>query len=74
MTPKERQSPKVIDGNRRRRIALGSGTSLQHVNQMLRQFEQMQKMMKQMSGMAGKVGGMKQLQKMVQQRGGMPKF
>ncbi len=74
MTPKERQSPKVIDGNRRRRIALGSGTSLQQVNQMLRQFEQMQKMMKQMSGMAGKVGGMKQLQKMVQQRGGMPKF
>ncbi len=74
MTPKERQNPKIIDGRRRHRMAQGSGTSLQEVNQMLRQFEQMQKMMKQVSGMAGKAGGMKQLQRMVQQRGGMPKF
>jgi len=74
MTPKERQNPKIIDGRRRHRMAQGSGTSLQEVNQMLRQFEQMQKMMKQVSGMAGKAGGMKQLQRMVQQKGGMPKF
>ncbi len=74
MTAKERVNPKIIDGRRRFRIANGSGTSLQEVNQILRQFEQMQKMMKQMSGMAGKAGGMKQLQRMMQQRGGMPKF
>jgi signal recognition particle subunit SRP54 len=74
MTPKERQNPKIIDGRRRHRMALGSGTSLQEVNQMLRQFEQMQKMMKHVSGLAGKAGGMKQLQRMVQQKGGMPKF
>jgi signal recognition particle subunit SRP54 len=70
MTPKERQSPKIIDGRRRFRIAAGSGTTLQEVNQVLKQFEQMQKMMKQVSGMAGKAGGMKQLQRMMQQRGG----
>ncbi|HAP00103.1 MAG TPA: signal recognition particle protein [Fibrobacteres bacterium] len=70
MTPKERQNPKIIDGRRRHRIALGSGTSLQEVNQILRQFEQMQKMMKQMTGMASKMGGMKKLQQMMQQRGG----
>ncbi len=72
MTAQERRQPKIIDGSRRRRVALGSGTSLQEVNQVLRQFEQMQKMMKQVSGMAGKAGGLKQLQRMVQQRGGMP--
>ncbi len=66
MTRKERQSPKIIDGNRRRRISMGSGTTLQEVNQVLKQFEQMQKMMKQFSGMAGKMGGMRQMQKMMQ--------
>src|SRR5690606_6506642 len=70
MTLKERRNPKIIDGRRRMRIAAGSGTSLQEVNQVLKQFDQMQKMMKQVSGMAGKVGGMKQLQRMMQQRGG----
>jgi signal recognition particle subunit SRP54 len=70
MTAKERTSPKIIDGRRRFRIAAGSGTTLQEVNQVLKQFEQMQKMMKQVSGMAGKVGGMKQLQKMMQNKGG----
>jgi signal recognition particle subunit SRP54 len=68
MTAKERQSPKIIDGRRRFRIAAGSGTTLQEVNQVLKQFDQMQKMMKQVSGMAGKAGGMKQLQRMMQQR------
>jgi signal recognition particle subunit SRP54 len=70
MTAKERQSPKIIDGRRRFRIAAGSGTTLQEVNQVLKQFEQMQKMMKQVSGMAGKAGGMKQLQNMMRQQGG----
>ena len=77
MTAKERANPKIIDGRRRFRIAAGSGTTLQEVNQVLKQFEQMQKMMKQVSGMAGKAGGMKQLQRMMQQqggRGGMPRL
>jgi signal recognition particle subunit SRP54 len=48
MTPHERRSPEVIDGSRRRRIAQGSGTSVQHVNQLLTARKQMQKMMKQL--------------------------
>lgn len=47
MTPSERQNPDVIGGSRRRRIAQGSGTKPQDVNQLLNQFRQMQKMMKQ---------------------------
>src|SRR5690606_42031118 len=47
MTMKERSNPKIIDGRRRFRIAAGSGTTLQEVNQVLKQFDQMQKMMKQ---------------------------
>jgi signal recognition particle subunit SRP54 len=46
MTIKERRIPKVIDGNRKKRIAKGSGTTVQEVNQLLAQFQQMQKMMK----------------------------
>ncbi|HLP43077.1 MAG TPA: signal recognition particle protein [Fibrobacteria bacterium] len=65
MTAAERKSPRIIDGSRRRRISLGSGTSLQEVNQVLKQFEQMQKMMKQFSGMAGKMGGMKNMARML---------
>ncbi len=49
MTPKERCNPRIIDGSRRRRIAKGSGTTIQDVNQLLNQFRQMQKFMKQMS-------------------------
>ncbi|MGN6378247.1 MAG: signal recognition particle protein [Gaiellales bacterium] len=47
MTPSERRNPRLIDGSRRRRIAAGSGTNVQSVNQMLGQFKQMQRMMKQ---------------------------
>ncbi len=57
MTPKERQSPELIDGSRRKRIAQGSGTSPQDVNQLLNQFRQMQKMIKQMKG--GKLRGLR---------------
>jgi signal recognition particle subunit SRP54 len=46
MTPAERKSPQLIDGSRRRRIARGSGTSVQEVNLLLRQFDQMKKMMR----------------------------
>jgi signal recognition particle subunit SRP54 len=48
MTPEERRRPEVIDGSRRRRIALGSGTTVQQVNQLLNARKQMQKMMKQL--------------------------
>jgi len=67
MTPRERRYPKLINGSRKKRIAAGSGTSIQALNQMLKQFTQMQKMMKKMKGskgkrmmaqMAGKLGGM----------------
>ena len=55
MTPKERANPDIIVGNRRKRIASGSGRSLQDVNNMIKQFEEMRKMMKKMSGMQGKM-------------------
>lgn len=50
MTKRERQNPSIINASRKKRIAAGSGNSVQEVNQLLRQFEQMQKMMKQFSG------------------------
>jgi signal recognition particle subunit SRP54 len=50
MTHKERNHPEVIDGSRRRRIARGSGTSVEEVNRLLKQFKQMKKMMKSMAG------------------------
>ncbi|MCL2854728.1 MAG: signal recognition particle protein [Defluviitaleaceae bacterium] len=55
MTAKERANPAIINGSRRRRIAGGSGRSVQEVNRMLKQFEEMKKMMKMMSD-AGKSG------------------
>lgn len=48
MTTKERRNPKVLNGSRKKRVATGSGTSVQEVNQLLSQFQQMQKMMKQL--------------------------
>lgn len=61
MTPKERQFPDIIKGSRKRRIAAGSGTQVQDVNRLLKQFAQMQKMMKKMSkgGMAKMMRAMK---------------
>ena len=62
MTPRERRDPNVLNASRRRRIALGSGTSVQEVNQLLNQFRQMQKMMKQFSGGKTKrIGALQQL-------------
>jgi signal recognition particle subunit SRP54 len=51
MTKKERQSPELINGSRRKRIAAGSGTSVQDVNRVMKNFEQSKKMMKQFAGM-----------------------
>lgn len=49
MTPDERRRPQIIDGSRRKRIANGSGTSVQDINQLLKQFQMMQKMLKNMN-------------------------
>ncbi len=70
MTPKERVHPQLIKGSRKRRIAAGSGTQVQDVNRLLKQFTQMQKMMKKMSkgGMKNMLRGMKGRMP----RGGMP--
>src|SRR5690606_29748051 len=81
MTPLERRKPLVLNGSRRKRIAMGSGTEVRDVNQLLKQFTQMQKMMKQMRG--GK--GRKMMAQMAKQMGdgdmkglgglgGLPKF
>ena len=56
MTMQERRHPSIIKGSRKRRIALGSGTSVQELNRLIKQFEEMQKMMKSM-----KKGGMKNM-------------
>src|SRR5690554_4694973 len=64
MTPQERSKPSVIDHKRKVRIAKGSGTNIEQVNQVMKQFEQISKMMKMMQG-----GGAKNLMRMM---GGMP--
>jgi signal recognition particle subunit SRP54 len=53
MTPQERNNHQVINGSRRKRIARGSGTSVEEVNRLLKQFVQMKKMLKTIGGMAG---------------------
>ncbi|MCF6225728.1 MAG: signal recognition particle protein [Xanthomonadales bacterium] len=69
MTVKEREFPAVIRGSRKRRIAMGSGTTIQEVNKVLKQHKKMQSMMKKLSG-----GGMKKMMRMMQGKmsGGMP--
>src|SRR6266853_630187 len=57
MTPDERRKQHIINGSRRKRIAKGSGTTVEEVNRLLKQFVQMQKMLKQFGGMAGLSGG-----------------
>ncbi len=56
MTVGERERPQIIDGNRKRRIATGSGTTVQEVNKLLKQFDSMKLMMKRMNKIAGKRG------------------
>jgi signal recognition particle subunit SRP54 len=69
MTPKERANPSLLNGQRKNRIANGSGTSVQEVNKLLKQFEDTRKMMKMMSNPKNMMGMMKQLKGM---KGGMP--
>jgi signal recognition particle subunit SRP54 len=59
MTPAERRNPRIIDGSRRRRIARGSGTTVQAVGRLVKQFEQMQKLMRQLQ--KGKMPSLEQL-------------
>jgi signal recognition particle subunit SRP54 len=56
MTPKERRNHQLISGSRRKRIARGSGTTVEDINRLLKQFVQMKKMLKAMGGMAGLAG------------------
>ena len=78
MTPKERTNPEILNQSRKTRIAKGSGTNIQEVNRLIKQFDQMRKMMKMFSGnnmgnmarMAGMMGKMKGMPGMP----GMPKF
>ncbi|NNJ72812.1 MAG: signal recognition particle protein, partial [Enterobacterales bacterium] len=74
MTIKERQFPRLIKGSRKKRIATGSGTSIQDVNKLLKQFTQMQRMMKKMSGKGGMKKMMRSMQGMMPPGGpgGMP--
>jgi signal recognition particle subunit SRP54 len=68
MTPAERANPAMINGSRRKRIANGSGNKVQHVNQLVKQFDQMRKMMRQMVS-----GKMPTAQDLAQMSGGAPR-
>ena len=72
MTPKERANPDIINQSRRRRIAAGSGTKLDDVNRLMKQFDQTRKVMKMMTGMNS--SKMAQMAAAMKMRGGMPKF
>ena len=61
MTPEERTRPEILNGSRRTRIAKGSGTTIQEVNRLLKQFDQTRKMMKMVTG--SKMAGMMQKMK-----------
>ena len=67
MTPDERCKQHIINGSRRKRIAKGSGTSVEDVNRLLKQFVQMQKMLKSLGGMAGLAGGGKKARRQAMQ-------
>ena len=71
MTPKERTHPEILNTSRKQRIAKGSGTDIQEINKLLKQFEQMRKMMKMMSGGAGS-NMMRMAGAMKNMRGRMP--
>jgi signal recognition particle subunit SRP54 len=72
MTPGERQSPRIINASRKRRIARGSGTTVMEVNDLLAQFRQMQRMIKQVTGGGkhGRRGGMRGIMSMLGDMGG----
>jgi signal recognition particle subunit SRP54 len=66
MTPQERRNPGILNASRRKRIAAGSGTTVQDVNTLIRQFDQAKQMMKQFSGVKGK-GKLRRLMKSMPQ-------
>ncbi len=70
MTKQERANPDLLNGSRKRRLAKGSGTDIQQVNALMKQFEDMRKMMRTMNKMSQTKGGLAQMQKMM---GGMGK-
>ena len=70
MTPHERENPTVLNGTRKQRIATGSGTNIQEVNKLLKQFKDTSKMMQMMNNKKGMTGMMKQMKQM-QKGGGM---
>nr|VFJ45270.1 MAG: signal recognition particle subunit FFH/SRP54 (srp54) [Candidatus Kentron sp. DK] len=70
MTPKERRNPGIIKGSRKRRIAGGSGTRVQDVNRLLKQFAQMQKEMQRFKKLMGKPGAMSNLMRNMGMKGG----
>ena len=59
MTPKEKANPQLLNGSRKKRIADGSGTNIQEVNKLIKQFEDMNKMMKMMNNKHAMAGMMK---------------
>jgi len=67
MTRDERRKQHIINGSRRKRIAKGSGTSVEEVNRLLKQFVQMQKMLKSLGGLTGMIGGGKQARRRAMQ-------
>jgi signal recognition particle subunit SRP54 len=67
MTLEERCKQHIINGSRRKRIAKGSGTTVEEVNRLLKQFVQMQKMLKSLGGMAGLSGGGKKARRQAMQ-------
>lgn len=69
MTPKERAQPELLNGSRRRRLAKGSGTDIQQVNALMKQFEDMRKVMRTMNKMSSTKGGMAQMAKMMGMKG-----
>ena len=72
MTPRERRQPDVINASRKKRIAAGSGTSVQEINRLLNQFRDMQKMMRQLQAMqSGKMKMPRGMGKMGRMMGGM---
>ena len=73
MTPKERSHPEIINQSRKLRIAKGSGTKLDEVNRLLKQFDQMRKMMKMVAGTSNSKM-MQMAAAMKNMKGGMPKF
>jgi signal recognition particle subunit SRP54 len=73
MTPKERTNPEILNTSRRQRIAKGSGTNIQEVSKLIKQFDQTRKMMKMVTG-GSNSNMMRMANAMKNMKGGMPKM